>query len=187
MTPVPVESCRPGELSGADRRRCETLSAAVWPRHTQRSNRPEFASAPPPQEHWPEPQRPRVFLVRRDGVIVAKARMLPRRIATETGSLVVGALAGVLCDPDHRGRGYGTAVVRAAFGRIDDGAFDCAFFQTAVPGFYEKLGARRVHNRLVNSRATHPHARPFWEDFAMVYPADFPWPDGTIDTLGPGW
>lgn len=153
----------------------------------RRSIRPEFASAPAPTEHWPDAQQPRLFLLRRDGVIVAKAKVFPRRITTEEGPLVVAALAGVLCDPDRRGCGYGKAVVRAAFGLVDDGTFGCAFFQTGVAEFYEKLGCRVVTNRLVNSLAVTPSARPFWDEAAMIYPAGFAWPSGEIDTLGPGW
>ncbi len=101
--------------------------------------------------------------------------------------MTVAALAGVLCDPEWRGRGFGSAVVRAAFDLIDDGAFPCALYQTDVPRFYEKIGARQVSNRLVNSLANDPMVCPFWGKHAMIYPSSYPWPDGEIDTFGPGW
>ena len=51
----------------------------------------------------------------------------------------------------------------------------------------ERLGARVVTNRFVNSLAADPGARPFWDPVTMVYPRSFDWPEGTIDLQGPGY
>ena len=182
-----VEAAGWDDLSDADRTRCGKLSDLVWPPETRRSGDSKYASAPAPEEHWPPARRARLFVVRRDGVIVAKAGVRPRRIRTPDGELVVAALHGVLCHPTHRGLGLGRAVVRAAFRLVEDGHFPLSFYQTGVPAFYEKLGARVVDNPVVNSLAFRPPACPFWDDYAMIYPASAPWPEGNIDTLGPGW
>lgn len=112
--------------------------------------------------------------------------------------LTILALREVCSHPEARGRGFGKAVVRSAFARVDEGAFPFSLFQTSRKnqGFYEKLGARRIEARIVNSRAPEdpddrmggdPEANPFWDEIAMVYPAATPWPEGTIDLLGPGY
>jgi len=102
---------------------------------------------------------------------------------------VVMALAGVCSAPDRRGQGLGKAVVQASLGLVDGGVYQVSLFQTSrkVFPFYEKLGARLVTNRIVNSLAPDPAANPFWDEVAMSYPASVPWPEGPIDLLGPGY
>jgi len=79
--------------------------------------------------------------------------------------------------------------VRAAFDLVDDGTFPFSLFQTSIEiqPFYEKLGAYRVPNKIVNSLGEDPQASPFWDRIAMVYPADGDWPSGEIDLRGPGY
>lgn len=123
-----------------------------------------------------------------DGSVIAHSSIFSREILLPTGRTTVGALAGVCCHPNWRNRGLGRDVVRATFARVDEGQFSVSFFQTGVPGFYEKIGARLVHNRCFNSfNAEDPTGNPWWEPHLMVYPALYPWPDGEIDLLGRGW
>ena len=96
-------------------------------------------------------------------------------------------LAGVKTHPDFRLQGLGARVVRATLAYVDDGTFPLSLFQTNVPGFYEKLGARLVDNRFVNSLAADPQGRPWWSGHTMIYPAGADWPDGEIDLVGPAW
>ena len=122
--------------------------------------------------------------------LVAVARTFEREIEFSDLSerKKVLALASVCSDPDLRGRGYGMAVVRDAFSRVDEGEFSLSLYQTGVPEFYEKLGARIVENRFVNSLSiTDPEANPWWEKFCMIYPASSAWSDGLVDLLGPGY
>jgi len=46
-----------------------------------------------------------------------------------------------------------------------------------------------VENRFYNSlHPTDPDKKPFWEPYAMIYPANFPnWPAGDIDLQGLGF
>ncbi|MBK8475348.1 MAG: GNAT family N-acetyltransferase [Opitutaceae bacterium] len=132
-----------------------------------------------------------VFIVWDRAAPIATAMVFPREIMTSRGALRVLALAGVCTAPECRGRGFGAAVVRAAFAQVDRGAFSVALFQTAVPDFYAKLGARTVSNAFVNSRYR-PGDRgsaehPWWDPNVMIYPAAFRWPEGPIDLLGEGF
>ncbi len=121
----------------------------------------------------------------------AVAMWFPRVVQTANGPLRVLALAGVCSVPEFRGRGFGARVVREAFGAVDRGEFGVALFQTPVPEFYAKLGARTVGNTFCNSRFAvgdrGSAERPWWDDHVMIYPATYPWPEGTIDLLGTGY
>ena len=60
-----------------------------------------------------------------------------------------------------------------------------SFWQEALA---EKLGARCVSNRFVNSTNTEaPEANPWWDEHVMIFPDTYDWPDGTIDLPGPGY
>jgi GNAT superfamily N-acetyltransferase len=122
------------------------------------------------------------------GSILAHAELFTRTMACEGQAFEVSCLAGVCTHPDWRGRGLGALVVRQLFELIDKGERPAALWQTRVSAFYEKLGARLVQNRIVNSR--HPEDRgkcPFWDPQHMIYPATARWPVGTIDLCGLGY
>jgi predicted N-acetyltransferase YhbS len=145
-------------------------------------------------EEWqtytgPEAMYPRSFVIREDGRTVAHAAALPRLIGTSEGDLTVLGLVHVCTDPDARGHKLGQAVVRAAFDLVDHGPYEHALFQTSnsVRGFYEKLGAGIVTNRIINSTSADPYKNPFWDDVVMRYPAAKHWPAGDIDLRSPGW
>lgn len=133
-----------------------------------------------------------VFVIWEAGVALANAMVFRRTIATMDGPLDVMALAAVCSAPERRGKGLGRLVVAEAFREVDTGAYPVSLFQTGVPNFYEKLGARLVDNGFVNSRynPTDKHGSPdapWWEPYAMIYPATYDWPSGEIDLLGAGY
>jgi predicted N-acetyltransferase YhbS len=174
----------------ADARAISELLCAIWPKpgRTVETRVAEMLG------QWqdyrgPESQRPRSFLVREGGRVIAHASAMPRTIGTSAGDVTVLALARVCTDPAVRGRKLGQAVTRAAFDLVDDGSFSFALFQTneAVRPFYERFGAVTVDNRFVNSLAADPTARPWWDTVVMRYPATPGWPTGQIDLRGPGW
>jgi len=118
------------------------------------------------------------------------ARSFEREIVfvDERSRIKVLALAGVCSDPGMRGYGFGDAVVRDAFSRVDDGGFALSLFQTGVPCFYERLGAAKVENRFVNSlNREDPEADPWWDEFRMIYPGPALRREGLVDLLGPGY
>lgn len=116
--------------------------------------------------------------------VLAHALIFRREVITARGPIVVGALATVCVHPDYRGRGWGADVVRAAFAYLPELGAQVALFQTGVPRFYEKLGARLVSNRFFNRDSAQV---PFWDTFQMIYPEAFDWPEGPVDLNGPGY
>jgi predicted N-acetyltransferase YhbS len=128
------------------------------------------------------------FVVWDRGQAIAQARTFPRLIHSESVDLTVMGLAGVCVSPERRREGLGRDIVKKAFERVDAGDFVVSLFQTAVPGFYTKLGARPVTNRFVNSQNSEdPDANPWWDPNIMIYPASASWPEGTIDLNGSGY
>ncbi|MCL2701710.1 MAG: GNAT family N-acetyltransferase [Phycisphaerae bacterium] len=191
MNTYSVEEVLVSAISAADEAALRTLSGMVYPPE-KLAGICQPASAPAPSLEWPAGQAERVFLLRRDGQVVATSRFLPRRIYTQQGPLDVLALAGVKTHPEFRGLGLGSAVVRAALSHVDRGAFPVSLFQTGVPEFYEKLTCRHVTNPFTNRLAADPaktpwSESPWWEAHAMIYPAAYPWPEGPIDLCGPAW
>jgi predicted N-acetyltransferase YhbS len=128
------------------------------------------------------------FVVWDGNQAIAHARTFERVIHGPSGSLTIMGLAGVCVLPERRGEGLGREVAEKALGRVDAGDFAVSLFQTAVPDFYRKVGARSVTNRFVNSLNTkEPDANPWWDPDIMIYPAGFAWPGGTIDLNGPAY
>ena len=181
----PIQTVLSSDLSEHDQRQMRELRDAVYPPRTQTTERP--ISADPPSIDWPDSRRERTFLLRVEGQLVAASTLIPRRIETAEGPMDVLGLADVKTHPDFRKRGYGAAVVRAALAYVDDGTFPLSLFQTDVPDFYRKLGARTVDNRFVNRLGQNPAARPWWGACVMVYPAGHRWVEGTVDLAGPAW
>jgi len=129
---------------------------------------------------WSQAQ---VHLVRRAGQIAAICYSFHRVIALGSTQRTVLALAGVSTHPDWRRQGLGATVVRAAWARVAAPVTVC-LFQTDVPAWYERLGARCIDNRIANSIGD---GRAFWSSHAMIFPSAGPWTSDPIDLLGPGW
>jgi len=156
------------------------------------------------QVTWPDPEWPveRIFdtikamndrkkyrvLAWQGNDLMGHAALLAGTVGTERGPLDIIQFAGVCVAQELRGQQIGRKIVEWAFEKVGQPGLGVALFQTGVPGFYEKLGARCVDNRFVNSTNTEaPEANPWWDEHIMIYPADFDWPEGTIDLLGPGY
>jgi GNAT superfamily N-acetyltransferase len=187
---IAVEMLDTETMSEPDRAACASLSELVWPPEVIAVYHGKVSpSAPPPAFEFRHAERPRTFVVRDADRILAKAGVKPRRIAFGEEELTIMALGGVASHPAHRGKHYGKAVVQAAFGLVDSGDFVLSFFQTShrVYPFYEALGCRSVENRIVNRLALEPERTPFWDEVAVIYPADADWPRTAVDTVGPGW
>ncbi|MGL4514468.1 MAG: GNAT family N-acetyltransferase [Lacipirellulaceae bacterium] len=180
----PLPEITPDEALAAGR-----LLAIAFPRRDQRARAEQLLSLGRDYD-GPPALAPRMHVVDRDGLVVAHALTKPRTIQAADGPMTVLALAMVATDPDVRGGGLGKTVVRAAFDLVDKGLHPFCLFQTsfAVEPFYDRLGACRVANRVVNSLAdADPAPNPFWDEVVMRYPAGEGWPEGTIDLLGPGY
>src|SRR4051794_34915244 len=177
-------------IGEADARAIAELVVSIWPKPERTvDNFTAEILAQWKDYRGPEAERPRSFLVRDGGRVVAHASAYPRTVGTAKGDLPVLALARVCTDPAVRGRKLGDAVVRASFELVDHGPFPFALFQTTTPvrPFYERLGAVAIDNTFVNSLADDPTANPFWAGVHMRYPGTGDWPTGQIDLRGPGW
>jgi predicted N-acetyltransferase YhbS len=187
---MPVEMWDARSYTPAQAKSIGELINQVWPKPTLNADdRAAQLLTIGRQYHGPAAQAPRSLVILDGGRVVAHAMIVPRRIDTSAGEMVIGGLARVCTDPALRGRGLGEQVTRAALGLVDAGVFRFALFQASarVQAFYEKLGAVKIENRIVNSLADDPTANAFWDDVVMRYPKDRPWPEGTIDLLGPGY
>ena len=185
-----IETIDRRSISEADARAIAQLIVSIWPK----PDRTVDSFTADMLAQWknydgPDKQRPRSFLIRQDGQVVAHSSVYPRTVRTRQGDITVLALARVCTDPKVRGQKLGDAVVRASLDLVDRGEFDFALFQTTPPvrAFYERLGAAAIDNAFVNSLADDPKANPFWAEVPMRYPASGNWPKGEIDLLGPGW
>jgi GNAT superfamily N-acetyltransferase len=185
-----IETIDRRTIREADARAIAELIVSIWPKpgRSVESFTRDFLT------QWtdyigPEDERPRSFIIREGGRVVAHSSGFPRTIGTTKGDLTVLALARVCTDPSVRGKKLGQAIVRATLDLVDHGPFAFSLFQTTQPvrPFYEQLGSVVIENRFVNSLAEDPNANPFWSEVIMRYPAGPGWPEGPIDLRGPGW
>jgi len=102
------------------------------------------------------------FVIWKNKKAIAYAKIFPREIFMKQGSIKVAALASVGVDPNHRKNGLGAFVTKNVFEFVKQSSFPVSLFQTAVPGFYEKLDSKIVHNKFVNSKnEKDPQKNPF--------------------------
>ncbi|MEM7627036.1 MAG: GNAT family N-acetyltransferase [Planctomycetota bacterium] len=188
-TTAEIEVLPAREMSEADLRGiCELHHEAFFRAERSLAQRIEIARG-----RWlgdfPEGSHPRAHVVRDGDRIVAVAIALVRTLETEAGPMTVLGLSGVATAATHRGQGLGQRVIGAAWRPVDERAYPLCLFQTGkARGLYERLGARVVGNRFVDSTNTQdPQANPFTDEVAMIYPGDADWPDGMIDLRGPGY
>ena len=121
------------------------------------------------------------------GELLACAKSFIRVISHSGGvRMPVMALSNVAAAQAARGKGLGQAVVEAALQRLDAEESCTHFlFETAIPAFYQRLGAKLVEKELVINSTGDRIA--FEDEYVMVYPAARHWPEGEIDLLGPGY
>lgn len=155
------------------------LQFSVWPgdENIEQSHEKFLA------RHRERPDR-RIILALEGDTVLAHAEVFSREILCGSEPLRVGCLAGVCVSPDRRGEHLGKAVVEAALAASRGDGLPLVLFQTGVPEFYRRLGAVRVHNRFINSLAEDPRASPWWDEYVMIHPGDYPWPRGVVDLQG---
>ena len=166
----------PKELSQAS----TALEKATWPEAF------ETADGSPPV-FPPKPKGSMAFFAM-DNALVGYAEIFPRTIFTQSGPLQICGLGSVCVDASRRGGGIGRKVVEACFAEVNKKDNAISLFQTGVPGFYEKMNCREVDNQFTNSQNLEdPEKNPFWDDHVMIYPSEYPWPEGPIDLNGKGY
>lgn len=182
-------------LSEADLRSIAELLVATWP-HPEKTVAFRIEQQKELCRQFADSNNrfPLSLLVRDGERVIAHACLIPRRIGTSAGEILVAGLAKVCTDSTCRKKGLGATLVRAVFEIVDKKEaklkdFCFALFQTTdeVRPFYEKIGACTVDNPVVNSQGDHPNASPFSDSVIMRYPAGEGWPTGEIDLQGPGY
>lgn len=124
----------------------------------------------------------------REEQLLGYAEVFPRTIFTESGSLIVWGLGSVCVAKESRGLGLGRKIAEACFRAVDKSDTDVCLFQTGVPDFYKKLNCQLVSSTFIDkTNIDAPGKNPFWDDYAMIYPATFNWPAGIIDLNGKGY
>lgn len=186
MTMIPVAEYTENQLPSTQLRQFITLVNSVWPNPNKTimelvEEEISFAL----ELNYESIKR---FVVWEENDAIAHAKIFPRTIFSDKMKIKVLALASVCTAVGRRGQGYGKAVVEQAFRFVDQSEFELSLFQTGIPAFYEKLGARSIHNTFINSKnELNPDANPWWDEYIMIYPSNFNFPRGIIDLNGPGY
>lgn len=103
-----------------------------------------------------------------DGRLVSHALWLERRLRVGGGPWLNAAyIEGVATHPDHRRRGYGSAVMRRVAQEI--GGFDLGALSPAVPEWYERLGWERWRGPLRIEKDGVVEATSYEDELVMVY------------------
>lgn len=169
-----IESLYWNDCSPELREACADLWALVWPPGRSSEER---------EQKYLELREHEVHVATVDAEVLAVARTFKQTILIDDNAREVVALASVCSHPEHRGRGYGHAVAKAALDRSSDST--PALFQTGVCEFYEQLDGRVIDNEISTS-ATGVEA--FTDDCAMIHPRSTPWDDAaSIDLTVAGW
>ena len=153
------------------------LLHTVWPPQESKDLPiPQVTSTPHVEKH---------LLLRHHGKLVGYAKIFSRELTAGDRTIRNMALGAVCVHPEARQFGYGRGLVKAAFGYVDNGTFECSVFQTAVSGFYEKLGARVITTSFFDG--VNKNAQPWWDKCLMVYPAVYDLGPGPLDLNGPAY
>jgi GNAT superfamily N-acetyltransferase len=130
----------------------------------------------------PMPPVEKHFLIRHEGRLVGYSQSFARDLTAGGRTIRNMALCAVCVHPEARKFGYGRDLVKAAFGFVDNGIFECSVFQTSVPGFYEKLGSKVITTKFFDG--VNKNDKPWWDPIVMVYPAAFDLGQGPVDLNG---
>jgi aminoglycoside 2'-N-acetyltransferase I len=91
------------------------------------------------EDDWDHAARGLHFVLEEHGAIVAHAAVVPRELQTGGHRLATGYVEAVATSPEHRGRGYGSAVMREV-GAYIDRTFQLGALGTGRLAFFERLG-----------------------------------------------
>ncbi len=179
--PVGVMTFAWADLPAEHRLACAELWQHVWPLADGSGVAGRLAAM---ESTYDDQHGLQLHLAIADTSLMAVARTFLHTVALGREPLDIVALASVCSHPAHRGKGWGDAVVHAAFERA--AATDRpALFQSPVPEYYERFGSRAISNEITTSVVG---AKPFTDPFAMIHPGDTPWNNvPMIDLKAPGW
>ncbi len=169
------------ELSDDQILKIDLLIETIWPEEsTAGDNKTKI------QSFHKQNKTAEVLLIESGDQLIGHTKIYPRTIFAGNKFIEVTALGGVCVLDEFRKYGLGKLMVNEVFKLIDNKEHPVCLFQTTIPGFYKKLGARIINNRFFNSKNTiQPQKSPWHDPNIMIYPADTSWPDCDLDLNGP--
>jgi len=81
-----------------------------------------------------------VFVARSDGRIVSHVQVFPKVVRIAGARVWMGGIGGVATDPDYRGRGLASDLLRMATGSMVRRGMETSILFTGIHDFYRKLG-----------------------------------------------
>lgn len=79
-----------------------------------------------------------------NGVLVSTVQIVKKILRIEDQTILLGGIANVGTHPEHRGRGYASALLEDALRLMDEEGFHLSLLFTGIQPFYERLGWREV-------------------------------------------
>jgi len=168
------------ELSNDQILKIDSLIEIIWPEESTPGD-----SKSKIQSFHKKNKIAEVLLIESGDQLIGHTKIFPRTLFAESKSLEVIALGGVCVLDEFRKYGLGKLMVKEVFELIDKENYPICLFQTTIPKFYEKLGARIINNRFFNSKnPVQPQISPWHDPYVMIYPADASWPECDLDLNG---
>ncbi len=169
------------EICNSDKQSIIMLIRNTWPPKegpviTMEDDMKKFFGSKPDERH---------IIIKNENKIVGYAKTFTRDIQIGDKNIHNCALACVCVHEKFRKNGYGKLIVKKALSPVDGNQYECSLFQTAVPEFYEKIGAKRIFNKCVISKDNSEN--PWWDPYLIIYPKKFLLEEDVIVLMGRGY
>jgi len=79
-----------------------------------------------------------------NGVLLSTVQIVKKILRIEDQTILLGGIANVGTHPDHRGKGYATALLEDSLRLMKEEGFHLSLLFTGIQPFYEKLGWREI-------------------------------------------
>jgi predicted acetyltransferase len=99
----------------------------------------------------------RVYSV--DGRIVSSVNICRREVRVGSSTLILGGIGNVGTDPDCRGKGYSSEVLRDCVKVMDEEEMDFSLLYTGIHGFYHRIGWRLLPIPFLSGKLKHTDVR----------------------------
>jgi len=81
-----------------------------------------------------------VFVAKQDGRIVSHVQVFPKLVRMAGAHVWMGGIGGVATDPDHRGKGLASSLLRLAATSMKHRGMEASILFTGIHDFYRRLG-----------------------------------------------
>lgn len=173
--------CLHHEICDSDKQSIIMLIRHTWPPKegsviTMEDDKRKFFGSEPDERH---------IIIKSDNKIAGYAKTFTRGIQIGDKNIHNCALACVCVHENFRNNGFGKLIVQKALSVVDSNQYECSLFQTAVPEFYEKIGAKRILNKCIVSESNSEN--PWWDPYLIIYPKNFILEEEVIVLMGRGY